>query len=121
LSNPLSQFLDLTHSALLSSLLSFLLTPTSTTVTVTSSETLTHIGDAHLSTSISHYLSSLSTSMLRDGVSDGWKIVLFQVAAFSWDKIANFQLKFGYKNRCRRILLMNEGGDGDETTPNSTY
>ncbi|BBN70435.1 Copper transport protein CCH, partial [Prunus dulcis] len=50
-------------------LLSFLLTPTSTIVTVTSSETLTHIGDDHLSTSISHSLSSLSTTMPRDGVS----------------------------------------------------
>ncbi|CAL9018427.1 unnamed protein product, partial [Prunus brigantina] len=49
----------------------------------TSSETLTHIGDDDLSTSISHSLSPLSTYMLRDGVSvyspQGWyhaKVVL---------------------------------------------
>ncbi|KAI5312706.1 hypothetical protein L3X38_041880 [Prunus dulcis] len=38
------------------------------TVTVTSSESLTHIGNDNLSTSIFHSLSPLSTSMPRDGV-----------------------------------------------------
>ncbi|CAL9012234.1 unnamed protein product, partial [Prunus brigantina] len=63
--------------------LSLSLAPISAIVTVTSSKTLTHIGDDDLSTSISHSLSPLSTYMLRDGVSvyspQGWyhaKVVL---------------------------------------------
>ncbi|BBN68183.1 Protein of unknown function D [Prunus dulcis] len=52
-----------------------------------------------------------------------------RLSCFKWqrslgEEIANFQLKFDSKRKCRRILLMYEGGDGDENgipTPDSTH